>query len=149
MKVAADLVLRSQSTGDVAMIEVKNRRDLTSALATMLRRNLIIHGQYRRVPYFVLLSQDSGYIWTPDEEPWIESPPKVSFPLHSVVAHYYPDFDPAIRLRESELMLIIERWIDDLIHGDIPNVPDPDNAMERSGLLSALREQSGSVEVLG
>ena len=131
------------------MIEVKNRRDLTSTLATMLRRNLIVHGEYRRVPYFVLLSQDSGYIWTPDDEPWTESPPRFTFPLQSVVAYYYPEFDPSVRLRESELMLIIERWIDDLIHSDIPGMLDPDNAMERSGLLAALREQSTSVEVLG
>ena len=44
---------------------------------------------------------------------------------------------------------MMERWIDDLIHGDKTDVLDPDNAIDTSGLLRELRNDSELVEVFG
>lgn len=149
MKTYADLVLRSPASGDIVLVELKNRRELTPEVAAALRRNMIAHGAYQRVPYFMIVSQDIGYVWAPDDDPSTEATTGTRFNMGEVIPHYYSAFDPDVRLREAELILIVEQWLDDLIHRNLSDVPDPGNTLRRSGLLAALRSESGLIEVLG
>lgn len=149
MQTFADLVLRSRASGDIAIIELKNTPDLTADSASRLRSNMIVHGALQRVPYFVILSQDRGYVWRPEDDPGTETPPTFEFNMGDVIAHYHPEFDPSVRLYESGLILIIDKWFDDLVHQNLECVPDPDNALKRSGLLDVLRARPELVEALG
>lgn len=47
----------------VALVEIKNRQNLSADVAIQYCRNLLVHGALPRSPYFLLLSQDVGYIW--------------------------------------------------------------------------------------
>lgn len=58
-----DIAIHKPNGPLVAIIEIKNREEMNKKIAAVLRRNLIAHQVLPDVPYFLLLSQDKGYLW--------------------------------------------------------------------------------------
>lgn len=52
----ADIVIRTEKGQIIAIVEIKNRKDITPEIATTFRRNMIAHGLIPQIPYFLLLS---------------------------------------------------------------------------------------------
>ncbi len=59
-----DILIRDPEGYPLAVVEVNNLPDLSRNMATELRHNLIEYGVPARVPYFLILSQDMGFLWT-------------------------------------------------------------------------------------
>jgi hypothetical protein len=72
----ADVVVRGTDGALVALVDVRNPIGLTAEVATGTRRNLIANGLVNlQAPFFLMVSQDQGYVWKqqPNEPP--DSPP--------------------------------------------------------------------------
>ena len=59
----SDILIQNPEGQFVAVVEVKNMRDLSRDTATVLRRNSMVYNLLPQTPYFLLLSQDSGFLW--------------------------------------------------------------------------------------
>ncbi len=66
-----DIILQNPDGQFIAVIEVKNLPDLSRDVATILRSNSMTYTLLPQTPYFLLLSQDKGFLW---KEAWRERP---------------------------------------------------------------------------
>lgn len=144
---ATDFLLRSLRSGPIVAVEAKNSDNLTSENAVAYRRNMLAHGELRHTPFFMLVSQDTGYLWGPDGDATIEAPPVVSFSMAPVIARYADRFNAERRIHGRIFELIIHQWLDDIVHTRDAPVVDPDHVFDRSGLLSLIRSQPVVIEV--
>jgi hypothetical protein len=129
-----DILIQNPATGPVAIVEIKNRRELPSAVAAEIHQMLLDQG-YRIQPlYFLLLSQDRGFLWKDAHNGVPVSPPQ-EFDMRNVVARYLPDLAPTERLREAELSLIIIQWLTDLAEGWQNHNHEPEHTLAATGFL--------------
>lgn len=59
----ADLVIKNLEGPPIAIVEVQTRSNLSRDVATEIRHNMLERGLPSHLPYFMLLSQDRGYLW--------------------------------------------------------------------------------------
>jgi hypothetical protein len=146
MNMRPDILIWSPYNGPIATVEVKNYENLSCDIATSLHRNLLVHGYPRRAPYFLLLSQDAGYLWKQSEQESPDAPPTLEFPMHSVVVRYLPDRDPEKRLSSSVLELLVLQWLTELTWTPQEVIEEPERSLARSGFLESIREASVTAE---
>ncbi len=135
-----DLIINDKSGQLVAVVEVKNRQDLTPDLAAKLRRNLLAHDALPQSPYFLLLSQEKGYLWTPKEEMDIEALPAYEFSMLEVLNAYLSEELTGRRLRGDELEIVVSYWLSDFT--------GPDSHSQRPQSIRKIFERSGLEKVL-
>ena len=111
--VRPDIVVHKPNGPLAAVIEVKNREEMNPQIAAVLRRNLIAHHVLADVPYFLLLSQDKGYLWTNRRPKELSIEPDAELSMKEVFESYLP---PEIegRLRDTELVIAVYSWLSDL-----------------------------------
>lgn len=132
------LVLDARDT-PVAAIEVKNRPNLGAPEATIIRRNLFAHRLIAPVDYFLLVSQDVGYLWGPGKREAIDAEPDLSFPMCAVVERYSVEPTASGRLFNSQLELLVSSWIQELTSPGSRAEGEPELSLERAGFTSAVR----------
>ena len=123
MAMRADIVVHGPDGTPVAIVEVKNREELSADVAAVLRRNLVLHGLPASVPFFVLVSQEAGFLWKdgPQQDPG--SPPTQQFSMRNVLRRYLPKLDPNDRLRGLQLELLVQQWLSDLANSALEPRP--------------------------
>jgi hypothetical protein len=129
----------------VAIVEIKNRRELPSAVAAEIHQMLLDQGYRIQPPYFLLLSQDRGFLWKDAPNGVPVSPPQ-EFDMRNVVARYFPHLNPTERLRGAELELIVSQWLRDLAEGRQNTHEEPEHTLARAGFLAALQDATITVE---
>ena len=132
------LVLDPRDT-PVAAIEVKNRPNLQPPEATVLRRNLLGHQLVPPVDYFMLVSQEVGYLWGPTKRDMIDAQPDLSFPMAPVLERYSVEPTASGRLFGSQLVLLVSSWIQELTSPASRAEGEPEISLERAGFTSAVR----------
>lgn len=149
MTYRGDFLIVGADGSTLAVVEVKNRENLSASLATSIRRNLVAHGLLP-VRYFLLLSQDRGYLWkTPRARQGGPARPTAEFPMQEVFSDYLDLADRRDeRLRGVQLELLVEKWLDDLTHGIRGRFPQTESALAKAGLLDDLRGASVVAEAL-
>jgi hypothetical protein len=135
-----DIIVQSPTGDPVAVVEVKNRQDLSRDIAVILHRTLLGYGYPARVPYFLLLSQDNGFLWHGPVAVGDDNAPAEEFDMRPVIARYLPNLDPADRLRGAELSLIVRQWLNDLAAGRQNETQEPERTLARAGFLAAIRD---------
>lgn len=66
--------------------------------------------------YFVLISQEYGYLWDNEKSPQTSVTPLFHFSMQAIISRYYKNINiHENRLRENELELIVSQWINDLV----------------------------------
>lgn len=146
MNPRADLIVRDDAGDPVFVVEVKNRQGLSAEIATQLRRNLVVHGLLRSARFFLLVSQDRGYLWAEDARDLPNAPPRIEFPMSGVVRRYLPERSSDERLRGMELELVILQWLTELTRAagaDVDVNAEPERSLAQVGLLDVL--QGGTV----
>jgi hypothetical protein len=135
-----DILIRSADNVPIAIVEVKNRREWPDSLATGMRRNMIAHGVLPPIPYFLLLSQDQGFIWhqKPEELESSDRDPDSSFSMRHIIDRYAPVGLTDSWLRGAELEYIIQKWLDDLASGARYEVDETEQVLADIGFLSAI-----------
>lgn len=135
----SDILVRSPEGNNVAVIEVKNRKNLSPHIATGVRGNRLAHGAVPYAPYYLLLSQDTGFLWKESSIENMNAPPSYEFPMENVVARYSHGTDNKERLGGEYLELLFLQWLFDL--SNIPQRIDdePEKSLALSGFLDAVR----------
>src|SRR5438309_1623509 len=105
-----DILIRDDQGYPVAVVEVNNRQNLSREVATELRHNLIDYGIPSRVPYFLILSQDVGFLWKESKLENLDAPPDYEFPMNSVMIRYWKR-NPEERLLGLAFELLVLQWL--------------------------------------
>jgi hypothetical protein len=133
-----DILIRSPEGYPIAVVEVKNRQNLSRDVATELRRNMVVHGLLPRVPYFLLTSQDVGFLWKGAKEENLDAPPTYEFPMEKVVARYLKR-EPEHRLYGAVLELLVLQWLNDLTRGAHKTTEEPEKTLALAGFNESIR----------
>jgi hypothetical protein len=148
VRIPADIVVQSANGASVALVEIKNRESLTPEIAATIRRNLLAHGFGSvQTPFFLMVSQDHGYLWDQRQVFAIEEePPTVRFTMEPVVQRYLPSLADGIRLSGSQLELAVAQWLSDLTRdGDLPP-SEPEATLRGTDFVEMIR--GGEVQTL-
>ena len=106
----ADLVIKNLEGPPIAIVEVQTRSNLSRDVATEIRHNMLERGLPSHLPYFMLLSQDRGYLWKEANGETGLVQPNYEFPMGKVVERY-SQHEPGQRLFEPELLYIVLHWL--------------------------------------
>ncbi len=107
-------------------------------MATTLRRNLIVHGYVPPTPYYLLLSQDVGYLWKNPDPTRLDPPPDYQFSLDNVIDRYLKS-GPKRRLSEGELELVLLQWLIELTLERPASTEEPELTLAGAGFVSAIQ----------
>lgn len=132
-----DILIQSSDGDMIAIVEVKNLRDLTSNEATQLRQSLVRYGLPAEVPFFMLLSQDIGFLWKDSTYENLDAPPMYTFPMQNVVARF-SSRKPGERLYEAEFEILALRWLNHLTIKEYNSSEEPEKTLEVSGFIEAI-----------
>lgn len=137
-ELAADILVADVDLKPIVIVEVKNRQDLSRDVATSLYRSLLAHGARPAVPYFLLVSQDRGFLWT-EARPGETDEPILDFPMGGVILRYAPEYTPPGRLRGKELERLVAHWLLDLtdVRADIKD--GPELLLREAGFIGAIQ----------
>ena len=138
-----DILILSPEDLPIAVVEVKNRQDLTREVATALRRNIIIHSLLPQTPFFLLISQDVGFLWKSVASP--NAPPAYEFPMSKVVTRYLKR-EPGERLYGIELEFLVLQWLNDLASGKLKTSEEPEKTLALAGFNESIREATITIE---
>jgi len=134
-----DILVRDPDGFPIAIVEIKNRQNLSRDVATELRRSMVAHGLPARVPYFLLLSQDVGYLWKDVKQTDLDAPPTYEFPMDKVVTRYLKE-DSEQRLYESILELLVFQWLNDLATNPGNVSEEPEKTLALSGFSQSIKD---------
>jgi hypothetical protein len=135
----ADILVRSPNGQAVAAVEVKNREGMTRQHAVEFRRNLVVHSVgIRRLPFFLLVSQDVGFLWSATTSVALESPPDLEFSMLPVVNRYVSWLRAGERLSGVQLELVVKGWFVDLALTGLPPIEEPDVTLAKAGFVDAI-----------
>src|SRR5258708_32928803 len=132
-----DLVIKNSEGLPVAVVEVQSRRDMSSNVATEIRHSLLARGLPAQIPYFLLLSQDVGYLWKTSDT--LDAPPTYNFPMDNVIMRYSTGASDR-RLYETELALLILQWLINLSIKPQNAVEEPEKTLELVGFNNAIKD---------
>ncbi len=141
----ADILVRNLKGDPIAIVEVKNLTDLSRDEAIELRHSLIEYGIPSYVPYFLLLSQDVGFLWKGTQHEYLDAPPMYEFPMDKVVARY-SDREPGQRLYGAELEVLVLRWLTNLATKPQKNTEEPERTLALSGFIESIKDASVLIE---
>ena len=114
MNYKPDIIIKKKNNELIAAVEIKNRKNLTREIAIDFRRNIMAHGLTQEYHYFLIISQDTGYLWGNKDTQDLDSAPDKEFSMKSIIKKHAITHGKNIRFRESELELIIFQWLNDL-----------------------------------
>ncbi|MBA3643958.1 MAG: hypothetical protein H0W59_07825 [Chloroflexia bacterium] len=138
--IRTDFALRGPDGRIVALVEVKNRERWTERGAVRFRRNAVVHGMIDPyAQFFLLVSQDVGFVWDQRDHPPLDVLPSAQFPMSPVVSHYLRWVKPGERLYGSGLELTVERWLSDVVDDVASRPKEPEAALAGTGFLEAIR----------
>lgn len=134
-----DILIRDPEGYPIAVVEVKNIQNLSRDMAMELRHNLIEYGIPARVTYFLLLSQDIGFLWKELKHLDPDAPPNYEFPMDKVVTRYLKE-DSERRLYGSILELIVFQWLNDLATNPGTGDEEPEKTLALSGFIESIKD---------
>jgi hypothetical protein len=142
----ADIVIRNSDGNAVAAVEVKNSANLSRDVAIDLRRTLLENGYVPVAPYFLILSQDSGFLWKDVGSAALDAPPTHEFSMRPVMQRYLSRIDTKERLSGSVLELLVLHWLNEIaLNGHRPT-DEPERLLAASGFLDSLHNATILVE---
>jgi hypothetical protein len=134
-----DLLIEDDEGKPIAIVEVKSRQDLDRASAIEIRRNMLARGLPADVPYFLLLSQDVGYLWKETKQVNADAEPLYEFPMDKVITRYL-NGNSDKRLYESVLELVILQWLTNLTTKPQPLLQEPERTLALAGFNDSIKD---------
>jgi len=145
-----DLALYDRDGQLAAVAEIKNKIGTSREWAARLRRNILAHGGFRSIDFFLLVTPDRLYLWKDagGEATLVE--PTYEVDAHPLLEPYFSraGVDPAdVSGRAFEL--VVAAWLADLIRSNGPpeKLADEQTWLAASGLLDAVRNGRVAYEV--
>ncbi len=134
-----DLVIKSVDDTLIAVVEVRNQQDLSREDAIEMRHILIEHNYPSKVPYFLLLSQEVGFLWDETTQNDPDASPTYEFPMDKVVLRYFEE-PPTERLYGDELELLVLQWLIGLTTKPQRINEEPEKTLERAGFNKYIKD---------
>lgn len=134
-----DLIVKDKD-GTIAIIEVKNRKNLNTEDAKKIRRNLMTHSTLKS-KFFVLVSQEYGYLWDNEKSSQISESPLINFSMQEIISRYYKSINThEYHLRKNELELIVSQWINDLVRIEEGHrfTTEPERTLAEGGFIDTI-----------
>lgn len=136
----ADIEVLAPNGRAIAQVEVKNPIGLSEDLARRWRRNLQVYGfAEMNAPYFMLVSQDFGYLWDQRPSPGFNTPPDLAFSMQDVVERYAKWLEPGERLSGTSMEIIVAQWLNDLASDSATSTEPTRQMFEESTFLDDIR----------
>ncbi len=134
-----DLLVRNQAGNLIAIVEIKNPKNLSLETARAFLHQVVEAGERLEPRYVLLVSQDTGYVWKHNSPAALDQAALLQFPMSGVLARY-TDVQAGRRLTEAELGLRIRLWLTDLSLGLVSPDEEPERALASIGFLEAMRD---------
>lgn len=144
MKFRPDMIVRASDGQPVLAVEAKNVRNLGEEEAIALRQHFLEGGTFFRLPYFLLVSQDRGYLWKGGRKATDDARPVREFPMQGVVKRYFPDESDPFHLHEEVLEILVQQWLNILTIKGHASDGEAEQALSSAGVLNKIK--GGSVE---
>jgi hypothetical protein len=113
----ADLTLYDRDGRQTAMVEIKNKLGTSGEWAAKLRQNLLAHGGFRGVDFFLLVTPDRLYLWKEDAggKP-VPVEPAYEIDVRPLLQPYFAraGLNPAT-VSGQAFELIVAAWLADLM----------------------------------
>lgn len=132
-----DIVIVSSKGDPIALIDIKRWRKMSSNLAVKFRRRLKTNTE-NRLPYYLLLSQDTGFLWKDPQLVGISAPPTYEFSMDHVVARYSSS-KPGKRLYEADLISLVLKWLIDLSKETQQAMEEPERTLALAGFNESIK----------
>jgi len=141
-----DIVIQNPDGQFVAVVDVKSYKNLTPEIATALRRTRMLHTLLPQTPYYLLVSQEKGFLWKNAWREGPETPPTYEFPMDSVITRYRKSKQEEKPFgRELESLAL--RWLHDLADAKVWANEEPEKTLALSGFTDSVKEGMVMVEV--
>ena len=134
----ADLVIRDTKDDPLAVIDLVNFPGFSREEAIELRQRMIDRGLPAQLPYFLLLTQDVGFLWKDTEKDQLDAPPNYEFPMNGLIQRYEKESSRR-RLYGWELEFLILKWFIHLTASSEPDTEEPELTFVRSGLRELIK----------
>lgn len=132
-----DVVVQGGDGFPVLVVEVKNRENFPREVASALRQAFLDHGLGNTAAYFMLLSQDVGYLWQQADVSANAHLPH-EFSTRNLLRRYLPDAGSPARLGGAQLELVVTQWLRDLAEHGSHAQEEPERTLATTGLLAAI-----------
>jgi hypothetical protein len=129
----------------VASVEIQNLQNLTRDAATYIRYNMLVDGLLARTPYFLVMSQDKGYLWKDSWQEGDDAPPTYEFPTNNIAPRYVKR-KPGERLYAVEIELLAFQWLTDLAKGKQKIGEEPENTLAQAGFIDTIKDATVILE---
>lgn len=136
-----DLAVYDRQNRLVLIGEIKSRKGTTPEWAAQYRRNMVVHGQWPNVPFFLLATPDSFYLWGNSlNNHWtVALPPDYIIEANSIVAPYLQGIDVSFdSISPQSLELIVFSWLTEIIQRSSDSHFSFPSWFAESGLQKAL-----------
>ncbi len=148
MNYKPDIIIRSKNDELIAIVEINNQKNLTRKIAIDYRRNIVAHGLTQQYHYFLIISQDTGFLWTNKDNQELNSPPDKEFSMKSIIKKHTITHGENIRFRESELELIIFQWLNDLTFKQKDYNQKTEESLYNTGFIRDIQDASIELEAV-
>lgn len=133
-----DILIQGPQGLPIAVVEVKNRQNLSRNIATDFRRNMLAHGLLSQAPYFLLTSQDKGFLWKQGKPENPDALPDYEFAMQNVISRYAKQ-NKGERLHGPVLELVIYQWLLDLTMGTHKSLEEPEKTLAQAGFNRSIK----------
>lgn len=133
--------LISKHGNPIVYVDIKNPLRLSKEAARQRHEHIFKEYGFSNSPkYFLLVSQDHGYLWNPLNTHSSRNP-DLEFPMTEIVTRYFKEYTPDLRLRHNELAIIIYNWLSDLTMSllAVPLVNESEKSLSNIGFLDAIQ----------
>lgn len=135
-----DILIRNEQDEGIAVIEVKNQLRVPADIRDEYRKQLAGYGLLTGATYFLVLSQEMGFLWKGTPLVVLDTPPLLQFSMREIIQLYTQTTDPtARRLEESEVEFLVYGWMFDLTS----ELRNPDTKTEKllatTGFIDAVK----------
>ena len=134
----ADILIKDAKGNTIAVVEVKNIQNLSRDEVTQFRRNLADFGIPVEAPFYLLLSQDTGFLWKDSSYENLDLPPMYEFPMDNVVARYSHG-KAGERLYGAVFEMLALLWLNNLALQPSDVDKEPEKTLALSGFINAIQ----------
>lgn len=150
MSSKTDIALFDRNEQLVALVEVKNKEGTTREWAAKLRRNLLAHGDFARIDYFVVVTPDRLYVWKDVDDRENATEPTYEIDSYPLLEPYFAraGVEPA-HISGQAFEFLVAAWLADLTRagGATARAPHEWQRLVDSGLLGAVHDGRVAYEV--
>lgn len=127
----------------IAIAEVKNKQGTSPEWAAKFRRNMLVHGGYSQVNFFLLVTPDRLYIWKNASTASTLVQPTYELDAQPLFAPYFEGAGISPRdISGQAFELVVAAWLGDLLRSEEQReaLPEGQRVLAESGFLASVRD---------